>query len=67
MRRPENEWHNQEKLLHCETESVSAQTGLFVDSLLRSNKGNENGGNSVRKGGKLSFSKLIVKKLFLEI
>ena len=50
MRRPENEWHNQEKLLHCETESVPAQTGLFVDSLLRSNKGNENGGNSVRKG-----------------
>ena len=34
----------------CETESVPAQTGLSVDSLLQSNKGNGNGGNSVRKG-----------------
>ena len=36
--------------MHCETESVPAQTGLSVDSLLQSNKGNGNGGNSVRKG-----------------
>ena len=47
VRRPENEWHNKEKLLYCETESVPAQTGLSVDSLLRSNKGNGNGGNSM--------------------
>ena len=34
---------------NCETESVPAFR-LSVDSLLRSNKGNGNGGNSVRKG-----------------
>ena len=29
---------------------MSKAVGLFVDSLLHSNKGNGNGGNSVRKG-----------------
>ena len=38
-----------EKAPDCETESVPAFR-LSVDSLLHCNKGNGNGGNSVRKG-----------------
>ena len=42
---------------------MSKAVGLFVDSLLRSNKGNGNGGNSVRKGGKLYFAVRRVMKI----
>ena len=39
-----------EKALALRDRECPRPTGLSVDSLLRSNKGNGNGGNSVRKG-----------------
>ena len=53
-----------EKAPDCETESVPAFR-LSVDSLLHCNKGNGNGGNSVRKGDKLYSAVRRVLILFL--